>query len=207
MSVDPEADKRLFAIGEMIDEYFNSSVPILNSTQIFLENVQKVALGLDQEDDGPQRVNSIYKDCITISCDASILKNPGGPSAIGYVIDFNNREQSNLSAARFSRAITNNQAEYDAVFFSLTALLDLCGGTNITCPINVISDSLLVIDQLNGNKKCNDEKLKHKRDSILSLVEAFQSTSVIFSWKPRNSTLGLLSANNQAQNLLGVKNH
>ncbi len=201
-----ESNKRLFAIASMIDDYFNSSAPILNSTYGFLENIQKVALGLDQEDDGPQKVNSLYGNCITISCDASILKNPGGPSAVGFVIDFAKRDQANLSTARFCKASTNNQAEYDAIFFSLSALIDLCGGANITVPINVISDSLLIIDQLNGQKKCNDERLRHKRDLILELTGSL-STSVIFSWKPRNSTPELKQANDMAQNLLGVKNH
>ena len=202
-----ESEKRLFAIASMIDEYFNSSTPILNSTYGFLENVQKVALGLDQEDDGPQQINSLFGDCITISCDASILKNPGGPSAVGFVIDFAKKDQANLSTGRFCKASTNNQAEYDAIFFALSALIDLCGGANITAPINVISDSLLVVDQLNGHKKCNDEKLKHKRDLILELSGSLPRTSVMFSWKPRNSTPALKQANDMAQNLLGVKNH
>ena len=202
-----ESNKRLFAIASMVDDYFKSSAPILNSTHEFLKNVQKVALGLDQEDDGPQRVNSLYGDCITISCDASILENPGGPSAVGFVIDFAKNEQANLSTARFCKAKTNNQAEYDAIFFALSALIDLCGGAHISVPINVVSDSLLVVDQLNGEKKCHDEKLKHKRDSILEIAGSLPSTSVIFSWKPRNSTPELKKANDMAQNLLGVKNH
>ena len=201
-----ESNKRLFAIASMIDDHFDSSAPILNSTYGFLKNIQKVALGLDQEDDGPQKVNSLYGDCITISCDASILKNPGGPSAVGFVIDFAKKDQANLSTARFCKASTNNQAEYDAIFFSLSTLIDLCGGANITVPINVISDSLLIIDQLNGVKKCNDENLRHKRDLILELSGSLPA-SVIFSWKPRNSTPELKQANDMAQNLLGVKNH
>jgi ribonuclease HI len=206
--METESGKRLFAIASMIDDYFNnSSIPILNSTYGFLESIQKVALGLDQEDDGPRKVNSLFGDYITISCDASILKNPGGPSAIGFVIDFAKRDQANLSTGRHCKASTNNQAEYDAVFFSLTTLMDLCGGANIAVPINVISDSLLVVNQLNGHMKCNDENLKHKRDQILKLSERFSNTSVIFSWKPRNSTPELKQANDMAQNLLGVKNH
>ena len=206
MLIDLEHEKRLFAISSMIDDYFKSSAPILNSTYGFLENIQKVALGLDQEDDGPHHVNSVYGNCITISCDASILKNPGGPSAVGFVIDFTKKEQANLATARFCKASTNNQAEYDAIFFSLSALIDLCGGANITVPINVISASLLIIDQLNGHKKCNDERLRHKRDLILELAGSLP-VSVIFSWKPRNSTPELKQANDMAQNLLGVRNH
>jgi len=202
-----EENKRLFAIASMIDDYFNSTKVILNSTYDFLEKIQTIALGLEEEDPLPQKINSLYGNCITISCDASILKNPGGPSAVGFVIDFAKKEQANLSTARFCKANTNNQAEYDAIFFSLSALIDLCGGANITVPINVISDSLLVVDQLNGHKKCNDEKLKHKRDLILELAQSLPKTSVTFNWKPRNSTPELKQANDMAQNLLGVSNH
>lgn len=202
-----EPNKRLFAIGEMIDDFFNSSVPLLNNTQKFLESIQKVALGLDQEEDSPQRVNSLYGDCITISCD-SVSYMPqdadSSVSAVGFVVDFAKNEQADLATSRFSRAETEDQAGYDAVYYSLSTFIDLCGGANVSTPINIVSSNLLVIDQLNAHKECEDKVLKHKRDATLELAESLPKTSVLFSWKPRDSTPNLEKARDIARNRLGI---
>ena len=197
--------KRLHAIANMTEEYIDSSAPILHSTYEFLRNIQKVALNLDQHED-LQKIDPLYGDCITIFCGASYIKGSDkdskDQSAFGYIIDFAKKEQSNLSDARFSNAETRNQAEYDAIYFGLSAFIDLCGGANNTTPINIISDSESVIDQLKGEKKCHDKKLKHKRDSILELVGSLLYACVTFSWKPRNCIPKLKKANNIAQNLI-----
>jgi hypothetical protein len=196
---------RLFAINEMIDEYLNSDIPILSKTHTFLEKIQMISLGIEEENQLIE-INPILKNAITIFCASSTLEESKGPSSIGYVIDFNEPKQINITNGRFSKAITSKQAKYDAIYFSLTTLYDLSSGINIAKPINVISDDILVIQQLNGEEECDDEKLEHKRNSILSLTEEFQNTSIIFSWKPKDSTPKLLEATRMAQTLLGVKN-
>ena len=96
---------------------------------------------------------------------------------------------------------------FNSIYFSLTTLYDLSSGINISKPINVVSDDITVVQQLNGEQECEDEKLKHKRDLILSLTEEFQNTSIVFSWKPKDSTSELSDASCIAQTLLGVKNN
>ena len=202
-----ELEKRLFSIGEMLDNFFNSKTPILNTTYSFLERIQQIAFGIE-EDVTLYNINPIFNNCITISCDALLPQDPEGSSSISYVIDFNDPKQININSARFSKSKTINQAKYDSIYFSLVTLIDLASGINISKPINIISDNLLVIQQLNGEKKCKDKELKHKRDVILELVELSQTKgiSIVFSWKPKNSTPRLLEASDMAQNLLGVKN-
>ena len=203
---DNEIKKRLFSIGEMIDEFFNSNTPVLNNTHSFLEQIQNIAFGIE-EDEKLTKIKPLCENCITISCHASIEKDSENPASIGYVINFNDPKQINISSARFSRATTSDRANYDSIYFSLTTLIDLASGINISKPINIVSDSLLTIQQLNGEKECEDEKLKHKRDTIIELTEQLNNISIVFTWKPRNSTSDLIEANNLAQNLLGVKNH
>lgn len=201
-----EKQMRLFAINEMIDEYLNSDIPILSKTHSFLEKIQQVTLGIETESSVTE-INPVLQNTITVYTSSCFLENPEICSSIGYIIDFNDSKQMNINNGRFSRAKTTNQAKYDSIYFSLTTLYDLSSGINISKPINVVSDDITVVQQLNGEQECEDEKLKHKRDLILSLTEEFQNTSIVFSWKPKDSTSELSDASCIAQTLLGVKNN
>ena len=203
---DNEIKKRLFSIGEMIDEFFNSNTPILNNTYSFLEQIQRIAFGIE-ENKNMNNINPLFKNCITISCHASTGEESETPASIGYIVNFNDPKQINISSARFSRAKELNKARYDSIYFSLTTLIDLASGINISKPINVISDSLETIQELNGEKECESENIKHKRDTILELTQELNNISVIFTWKPTDSTPDLLESKNLAQNLLSAKNH
>ena len=147
-----------------------------------------------------------YKDEITnhviISCDASIKNNPGGPSAIGFVI----REpgKKTLKVSNASMATTNNQAEYDAVYEALRTFFNLCNHPG--CEVEVRSDSQLVINHLNGEAKCQDPILEKKRKGIIEFIEALP-VPIKFVWKPRNSTKDLQQANYLAQDFLKVPRH
>lgn len=138
---------------------------------------------------------------VIISCDASITKNPGGDAAVGFVIECPGSKTLKISKGTPSR--TNNQAEYDAVYEALTTLFDL--KNNLSYPVEVRSDSKLVIRQLNGEWQCNDKDLDRRRKIILELVNQLP-VEIKFVWFPRNSTPALKLANNEAQNYLGVRN-
>lgn len=138
---------------------------------------------------------------IIISCDASIKVNPGGPSAVGVVILHPDGPQ--VSFARVTDAVTNNQAEYDAVYFGLLSLLEQ---GRITYPTEVRSDSQLVIRQLNDEIVCKKTDLQDRRDRIWSLVKGSKQ-AISFTWRPRNSTAELQTANFMAQDALGVPRH
>jgi len=195
-----EANGRLEAITTMLDEYFNSAPEILLSTARVLENIQMIASGADDALQGSKA--AVKQEHIIISCDASIKVNPGGPSSVGVVITL--LEGKPMNIFRRTKATTNNQAEYDAVYFGLMSLINL--KNNPHCKIEVRSDSKLVVDQLNGDMKCSDERLQEKKQGILELVGTLP-VPVEFRWMPRNSTPELRQANFLAQDILGVPRH
>jgi len=197
-----EANTRLEAIAEMCDEQFKNS-DMLVSTAVFLRAIKGIAMGNDDYLDEDQSADlPPVGEKIIISCDASIKENPGGPSAVGTVIQM--VDGTKLSLSKKARATTCNQAEYEAVYFALTSLMNL--RNNPGALLEVRSDSKLVIYQLNGEQECHDEKLKAKRDHILEFVAGLP-VPVRFVWRPRNSTPELREANYLAQDELGVRRH
>lgn len=142
-------------------------------------------------------------ETLTLSCDGSILKNPGGRCAVGAVIQVPGNDPVDI--AQFTPSKTNNEAEFDAIYVGLSNVFSLY---QIGCEeIVVESDSKLVVDSLNGKCTLKTANLVKKRDLILEKVTQEQLVPVSFVWKKRNSTPGLLRANNLAQSLNGVKNH
>ncbi len=138
---------------------------------------------------------------ITISCDASIKKNPGGPASVGVVIRVPGKKP--VEIAKIVPANTNNEAEYDAVFEGLKFL-----STTVNVPkheVVVNSDSQLVVKQLLGEYKISDSfpNLK-KRCEIIRELAAALPVPVKVEWKPRNSTPDLELANYLAQDAIGV---
>ena len=192
---DKEAKDRLDAIKELIEKNLDSRSPVL------LLELRSIANGTEEEEDLSNLLKVDQENKIIISCDASIKVNPGGPSSVGVVIEGHGNR---LELSQGSPATSNNQAEYDAIYFGLTTLMNL--SNNPGKSIEVRSDSQLVIRQLNGDIKCNDEKLAKRRDIILELVKVLP-VPVSFQWRPRNSTPELKQANYLAQDFLGVTRH
>lgn len=191
-----EANERLAAIVEMVDRNLNAG------TSLLLLQIKSVALGIE-DDLGDSAVLHVKKnDHIIVSCDASVKTNPGGPSAVGVVVQLPGSK--NLELAQGSPATSNNQAEYDAIYFALMTLSNL--KNNLGSKVEVRSDSQLVIRQLEGEMKCQDEKLQRRRDLILELAAKLPA-EVEFVWRPRNSTPELKLANYLAQDYLGVQRH
>jgi ribonuclease HI len=196
---------KLETLEEMIEEVMTRRESMIVKDYELLLNMYDVIT------DNKQVEEKNRPDHIIISCDASITKNPGGESAAGVVIEFNNdrnkatewRREPYQTAQRVP-GTTSNQAEYDAIYFGLTTAMDMCN--NPRCEIEVRSDSRLVIEQLKGKMKCNDEKLQRKRQIILELVSALP-VPVKWTWRPRNSTNAMKQANYLAQDLLGVRRH
>ena len=193
-----EALDRLRIIVEMIDRCISPVTPLI------LLQIKEVALGIEDEKSiGEcevlvQPVNNRF----ILSCDASIKENPGGPSAVGVVIE--QPDGAKLKLSQLSPATSNNQAEYDAIYFALTSLMGL--NNNPGAEVEVRSDSQLIIRQLTGEIECRDEQLKKRRDLILELVRSLP-VPVIFQWRPRNNTPELKQANYICQDALGVRRH
>lgn len=211
--------ERLRQVYNMASDYLASGRDILVSTRGLLVELCQVADAPVTEDDDvlpieekPENIFSEEKsedeeiEYIYISCDASIKQNPGGPSSVGFVIRFpDEMNQAPIKASKPSTAISNNEAEYDAVYEGLVTLFNLINSPKY--PVIVRSDSKLVVNQLTGTWKINNESLKKKAETIHEFCAAVQPVPVILEWHRRNSTPDLTEANFLAQDLLGVPRH
>jgi len=151
-----------------------------------------------------------HEVCI-VSCDASIKKNPGGPAAVGIVIDMPGSANPRQAISRFTPANTNNEAEYDAVYESLGQLARLVASCMRFKRIEIHSDSQLVVKQLNGLYKCSIPRLARRKETTLEKLKELTDIpgfpEVEIKWYPRNSTDGLKEANDIAQDMINVPNH
>ena len=198
-----EAIQRLASIEDICRRALTSGRPMMTYEWDLLQQIRVVASASDEtvtriSDQIPQPL-----DHVVISCDASITENPGGQVAVGVVIEYKGEPAVELYR-RVRNSSTNNQGEYDAVYFGLTELMAI--KNNPGCEIEVRSDSKLVVDQLNGSMQCKDPALQKKRDNILELIQNLP-VPVSVQWRPRNSTPALEKANFLAQDALGVKRH
>ena len=201
-----EALQRLGAIREICETLLQSGRPMLTYEFDVLRQIHLISDTINPDREPPNRISiaiPLRLEHVIISCDASITENPGGKVAVGVVIEYKQEEPLETSMI-IPKSNTNNQGEYDAVYFGLTQLMDL--KNNPGCEIEVRSDSQLVVNQLNGKVRCNDPILKKKRDIILELIAALP-VPVSVQWRPRNSTKALEQANFLAQDALGVSRH
>ncbi|MBK8050566.1 MAG: reverse transcriptase-like protein [Anaerolineales bacterium] len=77
---------------------------------------------------------------------------------------------------QFGNGVTNNEAEYDTLIAALEAvhkrLLD--GGADpATARLEIRGDSQLVINQVTGEWKCTDERMRTRRDRVRELLRTF----------------------------------
>jgi ribonuclease HI len=193
-------DIRLEAIQNLISDYIASGKDMLMSTQRLLNDILDI-IGDKQMDEAPIEEEE-QEQKIIISCDASTKTNPGGPAAVGVFIRFPDGKTTSFSKG--TPANTNNEAEYDAIYEALLSFANLLNRPKHS--IVVRSDSQLVVKQLRGDYKINNEILQRKNDSIHELARALP-VPVEIEWHPRNSTPDLTEANFLAQDALGVKRH
>lgn len=109
---------------------------------------------------------------IKIYTDGSSLGNPGRASYSFIIL----RDNKLIIKKRGELGIkTNNQAEYIAVIESLREALR--NGYN---KIEVYSDSLLLINQINGRYKIKSENIKNLFMELTRLKERFESIKFIY---------------------------
>ena len=89
----------------------------------------------------------------------------------------------------------------NAVYTGLMTLFNLFN--NPHCKVEVRSDSLLVINQINNKVKCKDDSLKNRRGIIQEFVRVVP-VDVEFKWRPRCSNPALSRADYLAKEALGV---
>lgn len=198
MTMTPE--ERLEEIYNTVSDEIASGRDMLVSTRRLLQRVIELATGEDNKQS--ESVQEDTSNKIVISCDASIKVNPGGQAAIGAVIRIPGEPK--LVISKHTSATTNNEAEYDAIYEGMVALVNL--HNRLRYPVTIRSDSQLVVKQLSGEYQINNDTLKRKCQSIHELAAAMK-VPVAIEWKPRNSTPDLTEANFTAQDAIGAKRH
>jgi len=164
---------------------------------------------LEEVDEHSPEPVKVPDDGLVISCDASSKTNPGGPCSVGVVVEL--RGIKIHSFARTTPALTVNQAEYDAVYESLSYLGTLLNHyLRELSSIRIYSDSQLIVNQLNGIYKVSDESLKRRHESVSDCRARYSHSAekpIEIIWAPRCSTPGLKLANALAQKEIGVPVH
>ncbi|MDD3303095.1 MAG: ribonuclease HI family protein [Candidatus Gracilibacteria bacterium] len=114
---------------------------------------------------------------LKIYTDGGSRGNPGNAGIGVYITD----EDGNEIEKRYKNLgiKTNNEAEYTAVYYALNRAIEL-GASFIT----LFSDSSLVINQLNGNWKVKEDRLKIIKSDIDNLIKN-NCLKVEFIWVKR----------------------
>lgn len=118
---------------------------------------------------------------IEIYCDGLCEPtNPGGYGCCAYAV-FRNGEAIAKHYGCIGRGpeMTNNVAEYRAVRGALKWLAANQGDESA----RVMTDSKLVVEQVNGRWDCNSEKLMPLRDECRTLILGM--TNIMLLWIPR----------------------
>ena len=84
-----------------------------------------------------------------------------------------NGKEGGASRVDFPDCKTNNQAEYEALERALDAA-DFLGYKRL----KVFSDSLLMVQQVNGNWKINDDNLRDRARTIVELMKYFDTITL-----------------------------
>lgn len=102
---------------------------------------------------------------ITVYTDGGSLNNPG-PAAIAFIIYRDRNKVASLSKA--IGVATNNTAEYKALIAALEKILELSDSIKLASvqKITTISDSELMVRQLNGIYKVKKPDIKGYIDQI-----------------------------------------
>ncbi|CAN5623203.1 ribonuclease HI family protein [soil metagenome] len=98
--------------------------------------------------------------------------------------------EQRLTFDHIGNAITNNQAEYMTLIHALERLaIDRSGSLKDT-RVEVMGDSLLVINQVGGSWKIKNEGLRPLRQRARTLVDAFGEHSL--KWHDRSNSVKIL---------------
>ena len=114
---------------------------------------------------------------VSLYTDGGARGNPG-PAGIGAVIKDKNN-QTIKEVGKFIGNTTNNEAEYRALIEGLVACLD-----KTVSEVNCYSDSKLVVNQLNGDFKVKNAKMKIFYKEVKRLERNFDK--ITYTYIPRD---------------------
>lgn len=108
---------------------------------------------------------------VTVQIDGASRGNPG-PAGIGVLIRGEKGEILKGISEYLGEEKTNNEAEYSALIRALGASRDLEADK-----VNVLSDSQLLVRQMNGRYKVNSKNLKNLYRKALALESEFKEVN------------------------------
>ena len=94
---------------------------------------------------------------------------------------------------QFGDGVTNNEAEYDTLAAALEAVLKRLRELKadpMTARVEIRGDSQLVINQVLGEWKCTEERMRHRRDRVRTLLREFGSWEILYH--PRENNVRIL---------------
>lgn len=150
-----------------------------NIQQNTITNSTQILLGLDQEeqltlvhdiDHNVDDVDTTTLKKVILYSDGGSRGNPG-PSAAAFVV-MNEREEVISDGGSYLGVTTNNQAEYQAVFFGIKKASEL--GVDV---VDFRLDSNLVVNQLNGVYKIKNRDLWPIHEQIKLLLPRFKKVT------------------------------
>ena len=102
-------------------------------------------------------------------------------------------QSQQLVHLQFGDHVTNNEAEYDTLIAALEAVskrLQESGAAPGTARVEIRGDSLLVINQVSGEWKCTEERLRVRRDRARELLRGCGEWKLIHH--PREDSVRVL---------------
>lgn len=129
--------------------------------------------------------NTTHDRKFTIYADGGSRGNPG-PSASGFVIK-DTDENIVFESGKYLGITTNNQAEYNAVKIALEKAKELNAKE-----INVMLDSQLVVNQLNGIYRVNNRDLWPIHSYIKDLIKSFEKVNITHIRREYNKEADLM---------------
>lgn len=94
---------------------------------------------------------------------------------------------------QFGDGVTNNEAEYDTLAAALEAILKRLAENKAdpsTARVEIRGDSQLVINQVIGEWKCSEERMRRRRDRVRNLLREFGGWQLIYH--PRANSVRVL---------------
>lgn len=116
---------------------------------------------------------------IVCMCDGAAIPNPGR-GGIGVVIKETGSKETIKEISEAVGEGTNNEAEYKAIIRALKEVRELKIDPKI---LTIMSDSELVINQLNGSYRIKQGNLEELAREVRGLMRNFRK--VYFTWLPR----------------------
>ena len=107
-------------------------------------------------------------------------------AGIGGVIYSSNNEI--FSFSEYLHDATNNEAEYNALIMGLKSLLKL----NLLNPI-IYSDSELIVNQVNGEYRVKNDRMKLLHKEVIDLLSNFETWSLIHVLRDKNKVADKLA--------------